>query len=141
MPSRSKFVGLAIAANPRRGFVLIAVLVVAVLAMALFGLWAKEAVREHRRLAGQQLRLQAGRPAGAGLQRALAQRAGNQEFSGETWSVPADQLGGTRAAEVHIRLAPVADAEADALRVEAVARFPVDTLDRAQITRQFDIPN
>jgi hypothetical protein len=118
---------------------MVAVIVVFAISMALFGLWAQSAVREHRRLAGHELRVQAGRLAEAGLQRAIARRAANAQYDGETWSIPAAVLGGAHAAEVRIRIAPAADA--GRLRVEAVAEFPVGAVQRAQVTKHIDIPN
>ena len=121
------------------GFVLISVIVALVISVALFGLWARAAVREHRQLANQQLRMQATRLAEAGLGRAMAQRAANQEYADETWIVPATDLGGTQAAQVRIRVAPNADGSAFA--VSAVAEYPTGEVRHAQVSKKIEIPS
>jgi hypothetical protein len=118
------------------------VLVVFALAMALFGLWAQAAVRDHRRLAGEAQRLQAMRLAEAGAHRALAQRAGNPQYAEETWSVPAAALDGRYSAEVRIRVTPAVGAAAAAnVRVEATAEFPAGTVRRAKSTKHIEVLN
>jgi hypothetical protein len=108
--------------------------------MALFGLWGKTVVREHRRLEGEALRLQAVRLAEAGARRGIARRAVDPQYAHETWPVAAAELDGRHAAEVRIRVTPVADA-ATATRVEATAEFPVGAVRRARSTKQLEISN
>ena len=122
----------------RRGFVLIGVVVVLAISLTLFGVWAQAAVRQHGRLRSQQLRLQAVRLAESGLARAMARRGADAQYTGETWSVPAPDLGTAYAAEVRIRIAPTR--EATALRFEATAEVPADSPRRAKITRRIEIP-
>jgi Tfp pilus assembly protein PilX len=126
----------AVKRRNERGFVLVAVLVVFALAMALFGLWGRAAVREHRRLEGEALRLQAVRLAEAGVARARAQRSANPQYAEETWSIPAAELDTRHAAEVRIRVTPAA-----AVRIEATADFPADAVRRARSTKRIEIPN
>ncbi len=123
----------------RRGFALVSVLVLLVISVTLFGLWARTAVREHQQMASRELRLQADRLAAAGLRRALARRAADPAYRTETWSVPADALGGRHAAEVQLRVGPADDAAA--LRYEATAVLPVGAPRRVQITKRMEIPN
>ena len=120
-----------------RGFVLVAVIVVLALAMALFGLWAQAAIREHRWLDGEALRLEAGRLAESGVARGIARRAVDPDYASETWQVPAAELNGHHAAKVQIRITP-ADA---ALRVAVTADFPAGAVRRARVTKQVEIPN
>ena len=122
----------------RRGFALLAVLVLLVISVTLFGLWAQAIVREYQQVAGQELRLQAERLAEAGLSRALARRAADPAYEGETWSVPADALGGRWAAEVRLRVVPGDDGAPD--RYEAQAEVPVGATRHVQLTRRCEVP-
>jgi type II secretory pathway component PulK len=123
----------------KRGVVLVAVLVLFCVSLTLFGLWSQSVVREHQSVATQQFRLQAGRLAEAGLERAVSLRAADAKYADEIWSVPASELDSTHAAQVRIRVAPTLDARG--LRYEATAEFPVGALHRAQITKSVEIPN
>ena len=121
----------------RRGFVIVAVIVVFAISTALFGVWANSAVRSHRRLGDVQLRMQAVRLAEAGVRRAIARRRADPRYDQEVWSVSAADLGRGRAAEVRIRIAPAAEQWS----VAATAEFPVGAVRRARITKQVEIPN
>jgi hypothetical protein len=123
----------------RTGFILVAVVVVFTISLTLFGLWAKSAIAHHRQVRGEQLRLQAVRLAEAGVQRAIGRRAADSDYSEETWTVPAEALGGAHAAEVRIRIEPKGDGSA--WDVAATAEYPAGTLRRAQITKHIEIPN
>src|SRR5688572_11422750 len=79
---------LHLALSARGGFVVISVMVVIVISLALFGVWARAAVRENRRAGDHQLRLQATRLAESGLRRGLAQRNASSDYTGETWFIP-----------------------------------------------------
>ena len=104
----------------QRGFVVIAVIVVLAMAMALFGLWGQAAVREHRWLDGQALRIEATELAESGLARAVIRHAKNAGYWEETWSIPASEFHNSHAATVHIRVEPVSTA----LRYTATADYP-----------------
>ena len=83
---------------------LVAIIVVLSISLTLFGIWARAVLRERTRLASQQFQLQAARLAEAGVHRAMMCHAADPQYQGETWSVPADQLDKTHAAEVRIRI-------------------------------------
>jgi type II secretory pathway component PulK len=120
---------------PRRGVVLIMVIVTVSVSMVLFGIWAKNMVNEHRRLANQQYRMQATRLAEAGVQRAIARRTADPAFTEESWSVPRESFGGAHGGTVQIRVVAKDDAT---LRYEATAQFPAGAARRAQVTRQIE---
>lgn len=119
--------------------VLIVLIVLFAISMTLFGLWAQSAVREHQRLALEAYRMQAMRLAESGVSRAVARLAADPQYDGERWTVSAADLGGRHAAEVTIRVTSAS--EASRRHVEAIARYPVDSDRRAQVTRRRDIPN
>jgi type II secretory pathway component PulK len=121
----------------RRGIVLIMVIVTVSVSMILFGIWAQNMVTEHRRLANHLYRVQATRLAEAGVKRAMARRAADPAFTEETWSVPAETLGGARGATVQIRVVPNNDAAS--LRFEATAQYPADAVRRAQVTKHIEV--
>ena len=123
---------------PRRGVVLIVVIVTTSISLVLFGMWAKNMVSEHRRFANQQFRLQATRLAEAGVRRAMARKFADPQFQEETWSVPADSLGGPHAANVQIRV--IQGDDATTVRYEATAQFPMGAARRAQITKRIELP-
>jgi hypothetical protein len=118
--------------------VLILVIVTTSICLALFGLWAQNLIKEHRRFVNQQYRVQATRLAEAGVRRAMVRRSADPQFKEETWSVPAASLGGARSASVQLRAVPSGDAAS--IRYEATARFPADAVRRAQITKHIEVP-
>jgi Tfp pilus assembly protein PilX len=122
----------------RRGVVLIVVIVTTSISLVLFGIWARNMVKEHRRFANQQYRLQATRLAEAGIRRAMARKSAEPQFQEETWTVPAESLGGTHAANVQIRAMPSDNAAT--VRYEATAQFPAGAARRAQITKRIEVP-
>jgi hypothetical protein len=119
--------------------VLVAIIVVLSTSLTLFGVWTRTVLRERSRLASQQFQLQAVRLAEAGIHRAIARLAIDPQYQGETWSVLADQLDNTHAAEVRIRIAP--NPGANTTRYEATAEFPAGAVRRAQITKSTELPN
>ena len=123
----------------KRGFVLVAVLVLLSLCVTLFGLWARGVLRERSRVAYQLVQAQTVRLAEAGLQRAIARRAADAKYQGETWSVPASDLDKTHAAEVRIQITP--NDSDDKVRYEATAEFPAGAVHCAQITKSVELPN
>ena len=138
---RKNFRLLPAVRRPRRrsAFVLVTVITITAVSVALFGLWARAAVLEHRRLAGQQFRIQAVRLAEAGVRRAAPQLSTDSRYGTETWIIPAEDLDQLHSAEVQIRVAPGADQKT--FDIEAVAEFPTDSDRRAQSTKRISIPN
>jgi type II secretory pathway component PulK len=121
----------------RRGFAAVIVIVVFVICMSFFALWAKSAVIEHRRATTREWRLQAARLAEAGLLRAARRLAADPGYEGETWSIPAEDLKQQHAADVRLR-AVRGDLS---IRIEATARYPAGAVRRAQVTRQMTVPS
>jgi Tfp pilus assembly protein PilX len=121
----------------RRGVVLIVVIVTTSISLVLFGIWARNMVNEHRRFANQQYRLQATRLAEAGIRRAVVRKSADPQFQEETWSVPAESLGGQHAASVQIRA--VSSGDATTMRYEATAQYPAGAVRRAQVTKRIEV--
>ena len=79
------------------------------------------------------------RLAESGVRRAIVRQSADLAYTEETWSVPAGVLDNVRAAEVRIRVVPTDDSSK--LRIAATAEFPLLVVQRAQVTRQIEIPN
>jgi hypothetical protein len=124
----------------RRGVTIVPVIAVFMVAITLAAAWAKGTVGRFR---DQQLReehVQVEWLATSGVRRATARRAADPDYAGESWRIPADELGLRGDAEVQIRIEtrePVAGESADAtpvLQIIAVARYPAN-LPRVRATR------
>ena len=94
-------------ATCRRG----AVLAVLIMSLAVAGVLAAGVARmfaARRQLqTKQEQHLQAALLAEAGIARAAAQLANDPNFTGETWAISADELGGERRAQVQLTIAAV----------------------------------
>lgn len=119
----------------RPGFVLVTVIVVIVLALTLFGVWAKSAISQRRGLDGIAARMQAERLAESGVARAIERLAAAPDYTGETWSIPADELQRRDSAEVRIQVRT----SGDEVRISATADFPAGDARRARVTKQVDV--
>ena len=119
----------------RRGIVLVVVLVCfAVLAVLLVSS-VRLTASGHQAMQRQARRLQADWLAESALQRAAWQLARAGDYSGETWSVSAEQLGTSDSAVVTIEVEPVADRPEERL-VRAVADYPENSRRRVRQVRQ-----
>jgi Tfp pilus assembly protein PilX len=119
----------------RRGAVLALVLVCLMVAMALLVSIAKLAAGGRRMVQAEAQQVQAAWLAESGLQRAAAQLAADPDYQGETWSLPAELLPGTRPAAVKIEVQPV-PAQPDQRLVRVQADYPDDPQHRARHTKQ-----
>jgi Tfp pilus assembly protein PilV len=70
-------------------------------------------------------RLQAEYLATAGLELAQSRLNGDADYAGETWQVPAEEIGGSDRAEVRIEIASVAE-QPEQRRVTVLAVYPLD---------------
>ncbi|MEZ6064910.1 MAG: hypothetical protein R3B90_04210 [Planctomycetaceae bacterium] len=93
----------------------------------------KLALAQSRQTRMQHRHLQAEWLAQAGLDRAAARLAGNASYTGETWNIPAEQLG--EAGEVRIMIDQPGEAD-EPRRVRVVAVYPVNVDLRAQVSRE-----
>lgn len=119
----------------RRGAVLIAALVCAAVAAVVFMSALKMASAQRHRMETELWQLQAAWLAESGLERAAERLAAKPDFTGETWSISAEQLGGSYAAVVRIRVEPVRDQPKSRL-VRVEADYPNHPQDRARESRE-----
>ncbi len=119
----------------RRGMILILILACIAIAALLLITGVRLALTSHRVTRSLGWSLQAQWLAESGLERAAARLAADAEYSGETWNIPAKDLGGNEAAAVKIEVKP-APGEAKGRLVKVEADFPDDPLDRVQCSRE-----
>jgi hypothetical protein len=71
----------------------------------------------------------------SGIERAVARLASDPEYRGETWSIPADALGGPSPGVVSIKVGPLRDERVRRL-VTVQADYPSDPEQRVRTTKQ-----
>lgn len=78
----------------------------------------------------------------SGWSLARARLRSNSDYQGETWQVPAAELGGAEAGRVTIDVvASTSGSPAEQRQVQVVAEFPIDSAHRIQVTRRGTIPS
>ena len=122
----------------RRASVLLVILVCFVVASAMFLMLARQALAERRAAEVQLWAAQARWIAEAAVERAAARLGGDAKYAGETWKIPAAEIGGKEAALARIHVEPVAGRpDRRLLRIEA--DYPDDPVHRARSTKQITI--
>jgi hypothetical protein len=91
------------------------------------------ALRRHRQLERQVQDVQAVWLAESGMRRAAAQLANNPDYKGETWIVPAEELGRTFAGRVVIGVSTAEDNPSRHVTVEAF--YPDDPVNRTRVAK------
>ena len=121
--------------SDRRGAALIAAIVTLaiVASLALTMIRSTLIARANRQTAAD--RLQAAWLAEAGVERAAARAADDEEYSGETWEVPPEALGG-RAAKVEIEITKKEETRI----IRATATFPKEGTKRARWEKEVEMP-
>jgi Tfp pilus assembly protein PilX len=121
---------------PRRGAVLVVIIVCFVVAATLFVLLATSAVAERRAAETRQWSLQAQWLAEAALERAAARLDKDAKYEGETWTVPAAQLGGNHGGVVNIGLDSSDTDHPQRRLVRVEAYYPDDPVHRCRWEKQ-----
>ena len=119
----------------RRGAVLVAVIVCVAVATVVFISIVKMAGAGRRTTRTETWRLQAAWLAESGLERAAWRLASDDTYSGEAWTVPAEELAGTDAGAVKIEVEAVPDDPSRRL-VRVRADFPDHPRHRARHSKQ-----
>jgi hypothetical protein len=114
--------------------VIVCLTVVAVIATA----WMRTIVLEHRQVRAAALGVQAEYLVASGLERAVAQLAGDPSYAGEIWRVDADSLRSRDGATVTIRVTNESD-DPRARRVRVAAEYPDEGAMRARRTSETTI--
>lgn len=119
--------GLACDCSRRRGGALVIALVLLTVASLLGVVVVRSVIAHARQLQRTPWRLQAEALVEAGLNRAAAQLATAPDYTGETWQIPAADLGDRFAARVDIRK--------NVAGLTVTVRYPDRDTDRVQVTR------
>ena len=117
---------------------MVIVLVLLLAVVAIIGSLVCMLLAEHRQLRSHDDQLQAMWLTESGLQRASAQLARSADYSGETWVVSAESLGGDRDGSVEIRIQRVVG-EPDVRRVQVTADYPADPVHRKRHSKQIQM--
>ncbi len=119
------------ATRPRRGVVIVIVMVCFILAAAIFVSLARTAAVERQTVRSRHWNLQARWLAEAAMERAVARLDEDADYAGETWTIVSTELAGRDGAVVRIHIEPVAD-HVDRRRVQVEADFPDDPRHRCR---------
>jgi hypothetical protein len=95
----------------------------------------KVALARRAEVALEERRLQTQWLAESGLERASSRLAASGDYSGETWEIPAEELGGRGPAKILIEIQPMAD-RADHRKVRVQADYPSESSLRTRQTRE-----
>lgn len=106
-----------------------------VLVAALSTSLAKLAIGGSRRMIQERRRVQADWLAQSGWSLALSQLGNNPAYTGETWEIPATELGGADPGRVTIEVTAPADAAAGKHKLHVVAEFPAGSDRKVRVTR------
>jgi type II secretory pathway pseudopilin PulG len=119
----------------RKGLVSVAVLIGLIIIGLICAGLLKVALSRRAEVALEERRVQAGWLAESGLDRASSRLATSGEYSGETWEIPAEDLGGRGPAKVLIEIQAMAD-RADHRKVRVQADYPSGSSLRSRQTRE-----
>jgi hypothetical protein len=121
--------------RPDRGLITVAVLVCLVV-ITMIGVGLLRVVGAQRTtIHNDEHALQSEWLAESGLERAAGRLAAEAGYPGETWSIPADVLGGASAGVVSIRIGPLPD-DPDRRLVTVQADYPIDPDLRVRTSKQ-----
>jgi len=113
-------------AAPRRGAVLVIVMVCLMLIMLLMASLLKSALMQRRQIIKEQFRVQAEWILESALERAARQRLNDPDYQGEVWQISPVDLGTRYAGSAEIKLKP--EGKDDRLiSIEARVHYPENT--------------
>jgi Tfp pilus assembly protein PilX len=119
----------------RRGMILILILACLAIATMLLITGVKLAISSHRIARTFGWSVQAQWLAESGMERAAAKLAADADYNGETWKIPAKDLGGDDAGMVKIEVKPIPE-RSNGRMVKVEAAFPDDPQDRVRYSKE-----
>ena len=122
----------------RRGAILIVILLCFLVAASMFALLARHSVAEHRAAETQLWTVQSQWIAEAAIERAAARLAADANYTGDTWTISAAELGGNDGGQARIRVEKI-DGSSNRRTVRVEADYPDDPVHRARWTKQIAI--
>jgi len=123
----------------RRGLASVSVLVVLFVVGLICAGMIKLAFSRRTELSMDERRVQAAWLAESGVDRAVARLQASSEYSGETWNITSDELGGRGGASLLIQIEKVPD-QSDRRKVRVQADYPVESSHRARESRELIVP-
>jgi len=124
--------------NHRRASVLVVIFVCFVVAAAMFVLLGRQSVAQRREAETQLWTAQAQWIAEAAVERAAARLTADAKYAGETWAIPAAEMGGKQGAQARIHVEHLAG-RPDSRLVRVEADYPDDPVHRSRWTKQIAI--
>jgi type II secretory pathway component PulK len=121
----------------RRGTILVVILVCFIVAATIFTLLVKSAVSERKTMETHLWSAQAQWLAEAALERAAARLAADANYTGETWTIPAEELDGNSGV-AKIRVEAIAD-KPGRKQVSVEADYPDDPQHRSRCAKQIEM--
>jgi hypothetical protein len=106
---------------------------------ALGGLLLRSLIAEQRQSERRRHQHQAMWIAESAVQRALSRRAASPDYTGESWQLTPEQLGGNRSGSARIQVQPV-DPDGSQLRILVEADYPTDPVLRVRQRREILVP-
>ena len=119
----------------RRGAVLVMVIVCAMVTLVIFISIVKLAAAGRRMSDERSWQVQATWLAESALERAAWRLAADADYTGETWTLPAEEIGGAEAAAVEIRVETITEQPSRRL-VRIQANYPEHPQHRARQSKQ-----
>jgi Tfp pilus assembly protein PilX len=119
----------------RAGFALIGVMISFIVASMLVVSWFKTIATGREQLRMAEDRLMSEWLAEGALDRAAAKLREKAEYSGETWTISADELGGQVGAAIEIHVATVAD-HPDRRTIEVEAEYLKNSLRSVRVSKR-----
>jgi hypothetical protein len=116
----------AVHVESRRGGIMVIAMVCLVITTLILGSLLKMVTMHHTQMRYEQQRIQADWLAEAGLERAADKLTADPNYSGETWQIPAAEMGGEQGGSVQIAIEP-APGHPDQRIVSVAAIFPTET--------------
>ncbi len=122
----------------RRGLVSVAVLIGLIIIGIICAGLLKVALARRAEVGSEERRLQAGWLVESGLDRASARLAASADYTGETWEVPAEELGGRAPGTVAIAVEPVPE-HPERRKVKVRADYPAGSDRRSRQSREIEM--
>tara|TARA_R110002095_G_scaffold191683_2_gene169323 strand:- start:2613 stop:3074 length:462 start_codon:yes stop_codon:yes gene_type:complete len=120
----------------RRGTIVLIPMVCLILSLAVIGELLKQSSIEIKQLKKEQQYLQASWLADAAAQRAVGKLSHQENYAGETWVLPPEEIGGRFPGEVIIEI--MRDKQNDkSITIRTQASYPAKVTERVRIVREW----
>jgi type II secretory pathway pseudopilin PulG len=123
----------------RRGLVSVAVLIALIIIAIISAGLLKVAFARRARVTAEERQVQAAWLAESGLERALSRLATSNDYTGETWEIPAEDLGGRGTGIVLIQVEKLAD-QPSRRKLHVQADFPANSSLQTRQSREIIVP-